>query len=87
MTLESYDPDRLDQMSLRVLDLCTRLRHLARTSRDEQLPTVDLHDKKALEWLDKLEDWLFRAEAEVGRAVHKNQGAKTARKARSARHG
>jgi hypothetical protein len=85
MTLETYDPDRLDQTALRVLDLCARLRQLAHTSRAEQLPAVDLHDKKALEWLEKLEDWLYRAEGEVRRAVHKNQGAKSARKARTAR--
>ena len=58
MTLEPYDPDRLDSLSLRVLDLCARLRNLARQSREEQLPPIDLHDRKALEWLEKLEDWL-----------------------------
>ncbi|MBI3838412.1 MAG: hypothetical protein HY288_10830 [Planctomycetia bacterium] len=79
MTLEPYDPDRLDRMSLRVLDLCTRLRSLAQKSRQEQLPPLDLHDRKALEWLDKLEDWLYRAEAEMGRSAMKNLGQRHAR--------
>jgi hypothetical protein len=84
MTLEPYDPDRLDSMSLRVLDLCSRLRALARRGREEQLPPIELHDRKALEWLDKFEEWLFRAEAEVNRSVHKSHGARRARVAQSA---
>jgi hypothetical protein len=81
MTLETYDPDRLDALSLRLLDVCARLRDLARISRQEQLP-VKLHDRKALEWLDKLEDWAYGAEAEVRRAVLKERAARTARAAR-----
>ena len=46
---------------------------------------IDLHDRKALEWLDKLEDWMLRAEAEVERSVWKNRGERTARQAKSAR--
>jgi len=79
MTLEPYDPDRLDGMSLRLLDLCTRLRSLAQKSRHEQLPPIELHDRKALEWLDKLEDWLLQAEAEMGRLAYKNLGQRHAR--------
>ncbi len=79
MTLESYDPDRLDSLSLRVFDLCARLRSLALRSRQEQLPPLELHDRKALEWLDKLEDWLFRAEAEMGRSAMKSLGQRHAR--------
>jgi len=84
MTLEPYDPDRLDHMSMRVFDLCSRLRALARRVREEQLPPIELHDRKALEWLDKFEEWLFRAEAEVNRSVHKSHGARRARAAQSA---
>jgi hypothetical protein len=85
MTLEPYDPDRLDGMSLRLLDLCTRLRSLAQKSRHEQLPPIELHDRKALEWLDKLEDWLGRAEAEVGRLAQKNLGQRRARQIQDSR--
>jgi hypothetical protein len=85
MTLEAYDPDRLDKMSLRVLDLCCRLRQLAHKTREEQLGAVELHDRKALEWLEKLDDWMLRAEGEVTRAAHKGYGAQRARQARSAR--
>jgi hypothetical protein len=85
MTLEPYDPDHLDKLSLRVLDLCARLRKLANICREEQLPPIDLHDRKALEWLDKLDDWLFRAETEVSHRVVKHRGARRARETQSAR--
>jgi hypothetical protein len=85
MTLEPYNSDGLDRMSLRVLDLCTRLRSLAQKSREEQLPPVKLHDRKALEWLDKLEDWLLQAEAEVKRLARKNEGQRYAREKQATR--
>ena len=85
MTLVPYDPDSLDKMSLRVLDLCMRIRKLANQCREEQLPPVELHDRKSLEWLDKLEDWLYRAEAEVNRCVHKNHGERAVRGRRNPR--
>ena len=80
MTLVPYDPDRLDKLALRVFDLCVRIRKLANHCREEQLPPVELHDRKTLEWLDKLEDWLYRAEAEVNRRVHKHHGERRARR-------
>ena len=85
MTLEPYDPDRLDRMTLRVLDLSARLRGLAQKSRQDQLPPLKLHDRKALEWLEKLEDWLFEAEAEMERAAFKNRGQRLARQKQTAR--
>jgi hypothetical protein len=85
MTLEMYDSERLDGMSLRVLDVCARLRNLAQKCRQEELPPIGLHDRKALEWLEKLEDWLVRAEGEVNRAVHKTHGERRARQTQATR--
>jgi len=85
MTLEPYNPERIDALSLRVLDLCARLRNLANQCRKEELPPIDLHDRKALEWLDKLEAWLLRAEAEVERSAWKNRGQRSARQAKTSR--
>jgi hypothetical protein len=79
MTLERYDPDRLDALSLRVLDICTHLRNVARTARDEQLPAIDLHDRKALEWLEKLEVWAIEAEANVNGLAMKARGTRLGR--------
>ena len=78
MTLEAYDPERLDALTLRLLDVCARLRAIGRVSRDEELASVALNDRKALEWIGKLEDWLVSAEAELHRARQKHQGGRRA---------
>ena len=78
MTLQPYGPDRLDTLALRLLDLCGRVRAMARQSRDEQLTELELHDRKVLEYLDKFEEWLCRAEAEVPRAKIKIRGRRAA---------
>lgn len=78
MTLESYSPDELDQLALRTLDVCGRLRQLAQRGREESLPGIALHDKKALEWLGKLEEWIHKTEADLAVQVLKNRGRKKA---------
>ena len=79
MTLQPYDPDRLDALTLRVLDICVHLRHVARTARLEQLPAVDIHDRKALEWLENLENWSIEAEARINGLVMKARGTRLGR--------
>lgn len=83
MTLEAYNPQRLDQLSLRLLDLCARLRSMARQGQLEQLPSLDLHDRKALEWIENLENWLDRVQTEFDLAVVKNRAQQLAKKTRS----
>jgi hypothetical protein len=84
MTLEAYDADRMDGLALRLLDVCGRIRIMANRCRDEQLASVTLHDRKALEWIEKLEDWLARSESDVNRAALKVRGKQRARQAKSA---
>ena len=83
MTLEAYDPDRLDALSLRLLDACSRVRALAVLARNEGLERIDLHDRKALEWLENLEAWLHRSEGELHAAAHRNRGQRLARQAQA----
>ena len=83
MTLEPYNPDRLDALSLRLLDLCARVRAMGRLSRDQQVDRLELHDRKALEYLDKFEEWLYKAEAELPRALMKHKGRAHARRTQS----
>lgn len=78
MTLESYSPDELDQLALRALDVCGRLRRLAQSSRQEELAKITLHDKKALEWLSRLEEWVHKTEADLALQTLKNRGRKKA---------
>jgi hypothetical protein len=78
MTLETYDADRLDALSLRVLDICVHLRNMAHAARREQLSGVNLHDRKALEWIEKLKSWAIDAEADLSGQVIKARGTRHA---------
>jgi len=79
MTLQPYDADRLDQLAMRLLDACARVRKIAKLCRDEELDGLSLHDRKVLEWLEKLDDWILRSEGEAARQAHRNQGRRQAR--------
>lgn len=78
MTLESYDPDRLDGVALRLLDLCTQVRSMACRARTADLPALELNDKKALEWLGRLEEWTRKSEADLEFALLKRRGQQRA---------
>jgi hypothetical protein len=78
MTLEAYSPERLDELALRALDVCCRLRRMAQRSRREELGIVSLHDKKALEWLAKLEEWADKTEADLEVQVLRSRGQRKA---------
>lgn len=79
MTLQTYDSDRLDALSLRVLDICVHLRNAARVARDEQLECVELHDRKALEWIEKLERWAIETETTSSSLALQARGARRGR--------
>ena len=65
MTLEAYRPEQFDQLALRALDLAAELRSMANISRNNAISECPLHDKKALEWLTKLEDWTHKTSARL----------------------
>lgn len=83
MTREPYGPERLDELALRLLDVCAQLRGMARRSRAEQLEAVEMHDKKALEWIAKLEQWALKAANDLDLQVHRKGGQ---RKSQALRH-
>ena len=62
MTLRQYDPDDIDQLSLRIFDLAATTRRMSSKCREHELESFEMHDKKAFEWLVKLEQWLARTE-------------------------
>jgi hypothetical protein len=82
MTREAYDSARLDSLALRLLDLAGQVRHLAQAARAQELPSVELHDRKALEWIEKLEQWAVVAGSDVDRQA---KLAASARKAQQYR--
>lgn len=65
MTLEAYHPDQLDQLALRTLDLTSELRRMAVYCRKHGISSCPLHDKKALEWVARLEDWTHKTSARL----------------------
>jgi hypothetical protein len=78
MTLETYSPERLDRLALRVLDVACSLRQMAADSRENVLDELPLHDKKALEWLTRLEDWARDGAARTQTAVLKRRALQRA---------
>lgn len=75
MTLQIYNPDKLDQLALRLFDLAATVRHLSCRSRAEGLSAFALHDKKALEWCAKLEHWAQRTRADLEIKILQHRGA------------
>ena len=65
MTLQLYDPQKLDQFALRLLDLAAIVREMANRSRERGIADLALHDKKALESCVKLEQWAHKIRADL----------------------
>ncbi len=65
MTLQTYDPQQVDQLALRLLDLAAIVREMANRSREHGIAEFALHDKKALEWCAKLERWARKTQADL----------------------
>jgi hypothetical protein len=78
MTLRPYEPHQLDDLSLRLVDLCGRLRRMAERCRDEDLDSIPLNDKKAIEWLENLEVWVQKAEGSFERTLTRHRAAQVA---------
>jgi hypothetical protein len=65
MTRNPYDPPKLDQVALRLLDLAATIRQMALRAREFPVQGFALHDKKASEWVAKLERWAQKSAAEL----------------------
>lgn len=79
MTLQPYSPEQLDELALRTLDLAASLREMAKKSRENDIPSVDLHARKAVEWLGRLEEWVQKSAADLDRKIIGHRGTKRAR--------
>ena len=65
MTLEPYDPRKLDEFALRLLDLAAATRRMAQRCRRHGVEGLALHDKKANEWCTNLARWVRKARADL----------------------
>jgi hypothetical protein len=84
MTLQTYDPQKLDQLALRLLDLAAILREMAHHSREYGIADLALHDKKALEWCAKLEQWARKTQADLEVRILQDKAAQRGRAAAKA---
>lgn len=78
MTLQRYTPDHLDGLALRLLDLAATVRKMSINTRMHELGDTVVHDRKALEWIAKLEAWAEKTEAALEVAVRRAKGARRA---------
>jgi hypothetical protein len=81
MTLETYNPHQLDQLALRLLDVASIVRQMANHSREYGIADLALHDKKALEWVTKLEQWARRTQADLEVRILEDKAAQRGRAA------
>ena len=81
MTLQTYDPHKLDQFALRLLDLAAIVRQMANRGREHGIADVALHDKKALEWCAKLEQWAHKTRADLEVRILQDRAARRGRTA------
>lgn len=91
MTLNRYDADDLDEVAMAILDVASNVRNMSKICRTTAIRDVQINDRKAREWIEKLNDWSRKALSDLeARRVQENLAtdiaAKQARsKARRAR--
>jgi hypothetical protein len=85
MTLIHYNAERLDQLSLRLFDLAAELRRMGATSRSHELDQYKMHDKKALEWLSQLEEWVQRSAGDMEVEIVRQKARRRAEEATPAK--
>lgn len=81
MTLQTYDPQKLDRLALRLLDMAAALRKLANESREYGITDLAVHDKKALEWCVNLEQWARKTSADLDLRILQDRAEQRARSA------
>ena len=79
MTLQPYDAEKLDRLALRFLDISAELRRIGRIAADAPGVALALHDRKALEWIAELEQWIAECAARADLAALVQKGANNAR--------
>jgi len=65
MTLSLYTPEMLDSMALRLLDVSASIRGMAEHVRSHGIGEVEIHDKKFLEWCEKIESWTDKTSSQL----------------------
>lgn len=75
MTLETYDPEKLEQLAFRFFDIAALLRNMAQKARKHDLQEIPLHDRKALLWCQGLELWVKKTQVNLDIVVSSLPGS------------
>ena len=78
MTLSQYTPEMFDHMALRLLDVAAVIRKMGEQVRENEIEQVEIHDKKLIEWCEKIESWTDKTASQLPVQVR----AMTARRSR-----
>jgi hypothetical protein len=81
MTLLKYQSRDLDDLALRVVDLASSLREMSKTCEENEILEIPMHSKKALDWLDNLEQWARKCQNDLAITVIKHRAARDAKRA------
>ena len=81
MTLQTYGPQNLDHLALRLLDIAAIVREMANLGREHGVADLALHDKKALESCVKLEQWAHKIRADLEVRILQDKAERRARQA------
>ena len=57
MTYSPYTSDQLDDLVLNILDIALLLREMSSVAKKNNINEIPIHDKKAIQWCDNLEQW------------------------------
>lgn len=66
MTLQTYDAKAFDDMAARLVELSGKFKEVAKQQRQLGLKSIDLNDRKLLEWISYIEIW---AQSSKGRQM------------------
>ncbi|MGL6196720.1 MAG: hypothetical protein ACRC2T_18060 [Thermoguttaceae bacterium] len=57
MTLQTYNPEKLEGLAFRLFDIAAQLREMAKESRAKNFVEFPINDRKAIQWCESLEVW------------------------------
>ena len=69
MTLKPYDPKKLDEFTLKLLDLALISRAMAEKCREHNVTDFAVHDRKAMERYGSLKEWLDEGRRKLERRI------------------
>ena len=86
MTLSAFSPAALDALALRMLDVAATVRTMSQIARENQVSDFQMHGSKAIEWLERIEQWSIEGKARLETQIIRERGARRGRGASPPAH-